>query len=160
MTLDVIDMIKPKRGRSRLGCLNCKKSKVKCDEVHPSCSRCIKRGTHCSYPVQFAFQIPAGVKTKNPKVEKIHKRILNLQTVSYNPLSDTNTPNESQNMQVEGEANASSHNIVNSAGVNTIDGVKPNSTPDILKKLIVKNVLDPPNSSVDFDEIANASNNN
>ncbi|PYH80492.1 hypothetical protein BO82DRAFT_403280 [Aspergillus uvarum CBS 121591] len=32
------------------GCLMCRRSKVKCNEVHPQCSRCARRGTECSYP--------------------------------------------------------------------------------------------------------------
>lgn len=44
------------RGRSRLGCTSCKKSKIKCDELRPMCSRCAKRGLHCSYPFQVSFE--------------------------------------------------------------------------------------------------------
>ncbi|RAH75402.1 Zn(II)2Cys6 transcription factor domain-containing protein [Aspergillus aculeatinus CBS 121060] len=32
------------------GCLMCRRSKVKCNEGHPQCSRCVRRGTECSYP--------------------------------------------------------------------------------------------------------------
>jgi hypothetical protein len=44
------------RTRSKSGCTACKKSKLKCDEVHPSCTRCLKRGTYCSYPLPMAYQ--------------------------------------------------------------------------------------------------------
>ncbi|EXJ91387.1 hypothetical protein A1O1_04499 [Capronia coronata CBS 617.96] len=34
--------------RSRYGCIDCKKAKVKCDEVHPACGTCKRRGRQCS----------------------------------------------------------------------------------------------------------------
>jgi hypothetical protein len=35
-------------GRSRNGCLDCKKAKVKCDEERPFCGTCKRRGRQCS----------------------------------------------------------------------------------------------------------------
>lgn len=43
--------VKSVKRRSRKGCLSCKRSKVKCDEQHPTCGRCFRRGTECEYPV-------------------------------------------------------------------------------------------------------------
>ncbi|KAH8674346.1 hypothetical protein BX600DRAFT_229174 [Xylariales sp. PMI_506] len=37
--------------RSRLGCIRCKKSHVRCDETKPSCLRCLGRGMDCRYYV-------------------------------------------------------------------------------------------------------------
>ncbi|RYO89988.1 hypothetical protein DL766_005112 [Monosporascus sp. MC13-8B] len=34
--------------KSRLGCLQCKKRKIKCDETRPSCLNCIRREITCS----------------------------------------------------------------------------------------------------------------
>ncbi|KAI9724517.1 MAG: hypothetical protein M1812_000585 [Candelaria pacifica] len=39
------------RPKSHLGCLPCKKRKIKCDEGRPQCKRCIKRGVDCQYQV-------------------------------------------------------------------------------------------------------------
>ena len=36
--------------RSRLGCLECRKRRKKCDEAHPICSSCLERGAECIYP--------------------------------------------------------------------------------------------------------------
>lgn len=33
--------------RSRHGCIDCKRAKVKCDEIHPSCGTCKRRGRQC-----------------------------------------------------------------------------------------------------------------
>ncbi|KAB8360909.1 hypothetical protein FH972_024642 [Carpinus fangiana] len=35
--------------RVRTGCDSCKKSRVKCDEVKPTCNRCARRGDSCHY---------------------------------------------------------------------------------------------------------------
>ncbi|KAI9783329.1 MAG: hypothetical protein M1835_003824 [Candelina submexicana] len=35
--------------KSHYGCVPCKKRKIKCDENHPQCNRCIKRGVSCQY---------------------------------------------------------------------------------------------------------------
>lgn len=36
--------------KSRLGCLQCKQRKIKCDESQPACLNCIRRDTICSSP--------------------------------------------------------------------------------------------------------------
>lgn len=35
--------------KSRLGCFNCKRRRVKCNEVRPSCAPCTRLGLSCSY---------------------------------------------------------------------------------------------------------------
>jgi hypothetical protein len=42
----------PRKGhtKSRLGCYNCKKRKIKCQETRPWCESCIKAGMKCEYP--------------------------------------------------------------------------------------------------------------
>ncbi|KAH7268029.1 hypothetical protein B0J15DRAFT_577887 [Fusarium solani] len=40
---------KPHR-KSRKGCLDCRRRRVKCDEEHPSCRTCVRRNVHCEYP--------------------------------------------------------------------------------------------------------------
>ncbi|KAK0667544.1 hypothetical protein QBC41DRAFT_137465 [Cercophora samala] len=42
----------PRKGhtKSRLGCFNCKRRKVKCQETIPSCSNCTRAGLVCEYP--------------------------------------------------------------------------------------------------------------
>ncbi|TVY81757.1 Sterol uptake control protein [Lachnellula suecica] len=43
---------RPRKGhrKSRQGCFNCKKRKVKCQETQPACENCTKRKLHCTYP--------------------------------------------------------------------------------------------------------------
>ncbi|KAH8818729.1 hypothetical protein DL96DRAFT_1749936 [Flagelloscypha sp. PMI_526] len=37
------------RGQSKKGCLTCKARRVKCDEVHPICTTCSRRGDACAW---------------------------------------------------------------------------------------------------------------
>ncbi|CCH46599.1 Lysine biosynthesis regulatory protein [Wickerhamomyces ciferrii] len=46
---------KIKRTRSRFGCHNCKRLKVKCDETKPSCLLCQKSNKKCDYSVQLTW---------------------------------------------------------------------------------------------------------
>ncbi|VUC36380.1 unnamed protein product [Clonostachys rosea] len=46
------------RGKSRAGCEQCKRRKVKCDEQRPACRRCIARGESCTGNFSFdAWQV-------------------------------------------------------------------------------------------------------
>lgn len=38
--------------KSRLGCFSCKRRRVKCNELRPSCTSCHRLGLLCEYPVQ------------------------------------------------------------------------------------------------------------
>ncbi|RKU47420.1 hypothetical protein DL546_008379 [Coniochaeta pulveracea] len=37
--------------KSRNGCFNCKKRRIKCQETRPACGHCVKSGLNCEYPV-------------------------------------------------------------------------------------------------------------
>jgi hypothetical protein len=41
----------PRKGhtKSRRGCFNCKRRRIKCNEKHPRCNHCIKAGLQCEY---------------------------------------------------------------------------------------------------------------
>jgi hypothetical protein len=45
----------PRKGhtKSRRGCFNCKRRRIKCNEKHPECNHCIKAGLHCEYPANI-----------------------------------------------------------------------------------------------------------
>ena len=48
----------PRKGhtKSRRGCFNCKKRKIKCQEKRPACDHCTKAGLICEYPSLPAYQ--------------------------------------------------------------------------------------------------------
>ncbi|CAO3625599.1 unnamed protein product [Cunninghamella echinulata] len=43
------DNTRTKRPRSSLACIRCRKKKVKCDFVQPTCDCCVRAGLPCSY---------------------------------------------------------------------------------------------------------------
>jgi hypothetical protein len=45
----------PRKGhtKSRRGCYNCKRRRIKCNERHPDCNHCIKAGLQCEYPANI-----------------------------------------------------------------------------------------------------------
>lgn len=52
--------------KSRLGCFNCKRRRVKCNELRPSCTPCARLKLGCSYPTASA---PATTSVRaNPSV--------------------------------------------------------------------------------------------
>ncbi len=45
----------PRKGhtKSRRGCFNCKRRRIKCNEKHPDCNHCVKAGLECQYPANI-----------------------------------------------------------------------------------------------------------
>ncbi|KAE9377595.1 hypothetical protein N431DRAFT_434776 [Stipitochalara longipes BDJ] len=63
-----------KRGRkghskSRTGCFNCKRARIKCKENRPSCDYCAHRGLQCEWPEIQINQV--GVVIRNPMPELV-----------------------------------------------------------------------------------------
>ncbi|ODV75979.1 Zn(II)2Cys6 transcription factor domain-containing protein CYBJADRAFT_165353 [Cyberlindnera jadinii NRRL Y-1542] len=54
---------KTKTKRSRMGCLSCKKLKIKCDEAKPSCEYCTHTSRICVYPVVVDKKKPTRKKS-------------------------------------------------------------------------------------------------
>ncbi|CDO52715.1 Conserved hypothetical protein. Putative fungal zinc cluster transcription factor [Geotrichum candidum] len=91
--------IRPIKRRSRSGCHNCKRLKVKCDETKPVCLHCSKNGTACDYSLKLLW---GGRPYKTPRVEKTtsYTTIVTTRTVpasadlatqlGYQPLQNTN----------------------------------------------------------------------
>lgn len=42
--------------RSKNGCITCKQNRVKCDEIHPLCTRCSNRNLQCTYQKRILWQ--------------------------------------------------------------------------------------------------------
>ncbi|CUM66505.1 uncharacterized protein PRCAT00004171001 [Priceomyces carsonii] len=93
--------IKPKkRHYSRLGCLECKKRRLKCDEIKPKCTHCVKYLKQCLYlhPVKFsklrtvvledAMFVPYSTEQKTNQKDKRRARILP-QTISKVNVDNT-----------------------------------------------------------------------
>ncbi|EED13448.1 hypothetical protein TSTA_059340 [Talaromyces stipitatus ATCC 10500] len=59
--MDCKDMRVNKRQKSALGCLTCKKRKVKCDEQKPQCQRCLSTGRTCD-----GYPVPSPTRDRRP----------------------------------------------------------------------------------------------
>lgn len=57
---------KPIKRRSRGGCHNCKRLKVKCDEQKPTCGNCERNSTECDYSLKLSW---GGRPYKKPRIE-------------------------------------------------------------------------------------------
>lgn len=62
---------KPKRKRSKNGCTNCKRLKIKCNEDYPECEYCIQTGKQCVYPL---------LKNTKPNIKGQSSEVINIQS--------------------------------------------------------------------------------
>ncbi|KAL7953511.1 hypothetical protein V8C34DRAFT_296753 [Trichoderma compactum] len=53
--------------KSRLGCFNCKRRRVKCNELRPSCSPCCRLGLNCSYPTPASSSSTSSSSSLAPR---------------------------------------------------------------------------------------------
>ncbi|KAF2273214.1 uncharacterized protein EI97DRAFT_164434 [Westerdykella ornata] len=65
----------PRKGhtKSRRGCFNCKRRRIKCNEKHPECNHCIKAGLQCEYPANI-IQSGHRTPTSPSPQEMVHLR--------------------------------------------------------------------------------------
>jgi hypothetical protein len=59
----------PRKGhtKSRRGCFNCKRRRIKCNERHPECDHCIKAGLHCEYPANIIQATQRSTTSPHPR---------------------------------------------------------------------------------------------
>lgn len=83
--------------RSRNGCRNCKRLRIKCDENKPRCKNCVKRQVHlCDYSLVLKWEEMSYKTTKNPKRQSTcsqrGKNVThNLFEITHKRLKDNNT---------------------------------------------------------------------
>ncbi|KAL6707216.1 hypothetical protein ACN47E_004763 [Coniothyrium glycines] len=59
----------PRKGhtKSRRGCFNCKRRRIKCNEKHPDCNHCIKAGLQCEYPANIIQATQRPLPSPHPQ---------------------------------------------------------------------------------------------
>lgn len=59
----------PRKGhtKSRRGCFNCKRRRIKCNEKHPECNHCIKAGLQCDYPANIIQLTQRSTSSPHPQ---------------------------------------------------------------------------------------------
>ncbi|KAI9309351.1 fungal-specific transcription factor domain-containing protein [Cunninghamella echinulata] len=111
------DNTRTKRPRSSLACIRCRKKKVKCDFVQPTCDRCVRAGLPCSYATpprrvdgQAFDKLGSHVEDLRERMHKIQTDLVmmksNLHTFSSDMVSDT--PSIPKSINPYGDARPSS----------------------------------------------------
>ncbi|KZT52097.1 hypothetical protein CALCODRAFT_102473 [Calocera cornea HHB12733] len=67
---------RPKYTRSKAGCLTCRTKKIKCDELHPICTRCLQSHRECVWPPDAPQRRskPASAPGSSPGTPQIGNR--------------------------------------------------------------------------------------
>ncbi|KAF1983239.1 hypothetical protein K402DRAFT_396941 [Aulographum hederae CBS 113979] len=76
--------------KSKTGCLECRKAKIKCNERKPKCDNCVRRSDQCTYPVLAAQQNGASSSSS-----ATHSRPLASSLFSSSSLSHYHQPTTS-----------------------------------------------------------------
>lgn len=71
-----IDKAKPKKTKSRNGCVTCKKRRLKCDETKPLCQNCIKKGIVCGgYAINFKWRDFSETSNSHKKLDNYNHNL-------------------------------------------------------------------------------------
>ncbi|CAD6449347.1 62c7105a-8c59-4cc4-aeef-24b8e3c826eb [Sclerotinia trifoliorum] len=122
-------MIRRPHTKSRSGCHNCKKRRIKCDEEKPSCQKCTSREVVCTYPrlrpLIWVDGIPStteagkeGLKDSNDSSPPSHSS-----TPRNEEISNTKTPS----------LNLENIDLIIHWFTKTVHTVNPTSNPAALK---------------------------
>ncbi|CAO3587535.1 unnamed protein product [Absidia cylindrospora] len=71
---------RPKRPRFSLACIRCRKKKVKCDFVQPTCGRCAMANLPCSYATPPRRVDGPAFDQLGNHVEELKERMQKMQT--------------------------------------------------------------------------------
>ncbi|KIV92891.1 hypothetical protein PV10_04151 [Exophiala mesophila] len=111
--------------RSRHGCIDCKRAKVKCDELHPWCGTCKRRGRQCS----GYLDVPKPAKSRDSRPTdggSQHRALRSIASEISSPLASSTPP---------GSPTALDVSVYNLRSPATIDVVST-SAPPIRKSLV------------------------
>ncbi|KAI9039831.1 Zn(II)2Cys6 transcription factor domain-containing protein [Aspergillus affinis] len=88
--------------KSRNGCDQCKKRRVKCDERGPPCSNCISRELHCTYTKTSAARTVANSSSASPApVPHAAHRHPEAASYAFTAAGTTSPPNFSRKKELE-----------------------------------------------------------
>ncbi|KAF4554519.1 Fungal specific transcription factor domain-containing protein 72 [Elsinoe fawcettii] len=84
--------------KSHLGCVECKRRRIKCDETHPTCVACTTRGTTCSYNSFNIVQVSRFVNKTIKDKPTVHSTSpTTLVTSQASPSTSQASPADSAN---------------------------------------------------------------
>ncbi|KAL3417338.1 C6 transcription factor [Phlyctema vagabunda] len=90
-------MAPPRRShtKSRNGCLQCKRRRVKCDEIGPPCTNCATRGTRCEYiapPAQLASRLAPNTSSQSPSSVSSQTEAMEIVSDAPEPVKNSMLP--------------------------------------------------------------------
>ncbi|KAF2097001.1 hypothetical protein NA57DRAFT_57611 [Rhizodiscina lignyota] len=82
------------RGRPSRGCKRCVSKKVKCDQTHPACQRCLKSGQACEYKDEFELIHRNQTKTAEKTAKDKWRQRATKEQSSHSPSSTSSSSPE------------------------------------------------------------------
>lgn len=82
-----------KRKYSRAGCIECKRRRVKCDEVKPACGICVKANKECNYPHPKYKNQPKILSEPLKQIENLQHPASSNPHLFFSPIENSVTNN-------------------------------------------------------------------
>lgn len=105
-----------KRPRAPIACFRCHHKKVRCDGIHPNCTRCLSTGVLCAYPSSRRSRTtqPTNVDPFIDNLSHLEARIRRIESdlanqrsmvhsIVNSPISDDNNNNELESKMIKTE---------------------------------------------------------
>ncbi|KAI1260229.1 hypothetical protein F5Y18DRAFT_420190 [Xylariaceae sp. FL1019] len=132
------------KGRSKTGCITCRKRKKKCDEAKPRCLNCEKNAVVCE-----GYHEKTLWKSGREKAEEEHLKTQSLPRITLQPIFEgVETPEDKVFF---------SHYIAHLSGVLTVEGQHKNAFKDMLLQMalehrgLMHSILSLASKHIDFD---------
>lgn len=120
-------MSKVAKGRSKTGCITCRKRKKKCDEAKPRCMNCEKNAVICEgYPDRTIW------KSGKEKAEEARIQRVSLPTITLQPVI--------HGVETLGDKIFFEHYIFRLSTIWTVEGERNNAFKDMLLPMAVKHL--------------------
>ncbi|KAI1331562.1 hypothetical protein F5Y16DRAFT_271003 [Xylariaceae sp. FL0255] len=116
---------KAAKGRSKTGCITCRKRKKKCDEAKPRCLNCEKNAVVCE-----GYHEKTLWKSGREKAEEERQRKQSLPHITLQPIF--------QGVETTEDRIFFSHYIAHLSGVLTVEGQHKNAFKDMLLQMAVE----------------------
>ncbi|CEP14022.1 hypothetical protein [Parasitella parasitica] len=126
---------RPKRPRSSLACIRCRKKKVKCDFVQPTCGRCAIAGLPCSYATPprrvdgHAFdQLGNHVEELKERMQKMQSELAMMKN-NLHPFASTSATANPDDMDSSGHSTPNMMMMTADGSQNTMALAASSSSP-------------------------------
>ncbi|QSZ33409.1 hypothetical protein DSL72_004977 [Monilinia vaccinii-corymbosi] len=115
------------KGRSKTGCITCRRRKKKCDEAKPRCQNCEKNAVLCEgYPEKQVW------KSGKEKAEEARLRRVSLPSITLHPVI--------HGVETSGDKVFFEHYIYRLSHIFTVEGAENNAFKDQLLPMAVRHV--------------------